>query len=128
MSLEEALAANTAALEANTAALTGGKASTGTAAKKTPAKKPAAKKPAAVTVDVVAEKFGAFLNSGSAAAKKKAKVIVKGIVDNYEAERITKIDPDSFEEAIAFLKQYQDGEDPLELFESEDDDDDDGMV
>lgn len=94
-----------------------------------PASKPAAgKKPAAsskkkeIMVDDLAEAFGKFLNTGNAAAKKKAKTAVQGIVAHFEAERVTKLDPDNFEEALDLLKQYQDGEDPLSLFEEEEDD------
>ena len=125
MSLEAALAANTAALEANTAALTGGKAPAKAAGSK-PAGR-AAKK-ADITVDVVAEKFGDFLNTGSAAAKKKAKLVVKGIVTHFEVERITKLDAEDFPKAMELLGQYQEGEDPLELFDEENEDDDGGMV
>ena len=87
------------------------------------------KKGAEITVDTVAEKFGNYLNTGSAAAKKKAKIVVKGIIEHFEAERISKIDPDQFGEALKLLKQYEDDEDPLDLFDEDgEDDDDDGMV
>lgn len=129
MSLEEAIKANTAAVEKLTAQLAkgGGSASTGSK----PTGKAGGKSTSGakgVTVDQVAEAFGGYLNSGSAAAKKKAKLVVKGIVENFDAERITKIDPEQFKEAMELLAKYKDGEDPLELFESDDDDDDDGMV
>lgn len=85
-------------------------------------------KKAEITVDDAAEKFGDYLNKGSAAAKKKAKLVVKGIVAHFDAERITKMDLDDLPEAMKLLKAYQDGDDPLDLFEDDDDDDDDGMV
>lgn len=104
-------------------------------AKKAPAKSTGSKtsnsrsgKKAEITVDDAAEKFGDYLNKGSAAAKKKAKQVVKAIVAHFDAERITKMDLDDLPEAMKLLEGYQDGEDPLDLFGDDDDDDDDGMV
>lgn len=132
MSLEDKIDALTAAIEANTKALTGGAGTKSTGTKSTGTKSTGTKGKSSsgangVTVDQVAEAFGGYLNSGSAAAKKKAKLVVKGIVENFDAERITKIDPEQFKEAMELLAQYKDGEDPLDLFDS-DEDDDDGMV
>jgi hypothetical protein len=124
MSLEDRIAELTAAVEANTAALLGGDAP----AKKAPAKKAPAKKTTTKKgpgVDEVAEKFGAYMNTGSAAAKKKAKQVVKAITEHFEVERITKMDPDQFQEALDMLAQYEDDEDPLGVF---DDEDEEGMV
>ena len=124
MSLEDRIAELTAAVEANTAALLGGEAPAKKApAKKAPAKKTTTKK--GPTVDEVAEKFGAYMTTGSAAAKKKAKQVVKAITEHFEVERVTKIDPGQFQEALDMLAQYEDDEDPLGVF---DEDDDDGMV
>lgn len=126
MSLEQKIEALTAAIEANTKVHSGGKApAKSTGGKSTGGKSTTGAK--GVTVDQVAEAFGGYLNSGSAAAKKKAKLVVKAIVEKFDAERITKIDPDDFKEAMGLLTEYKDGDDPLGIFEEEDDDDD-GMV
>ena len=129
MSLEDRIAELTAAVEANTAALLGGEAparkgntATRRGGKATGEKTTTKKGP---TVDEVAEKFGAYMTTGSAAAKKKAKQVVKAITEHFEAERVTKIDPGQFQEALDILAQYEDDEDPLGVF---DEDDGDGMV
>lgn len=127
MSLEAKIEALTTAVENLTAKMEGGAPAKSTGTAKPKATGTAKAKPKGPTVDDVAEKFATYMNKGSAAAKKKAKVVVKGIVDHFEAERITKIDPDSFPEALKLLEAYEDGEDPLELF-GEEEEDDGGMV
>lgn len=87
------------------------------------AKGKAAGKKAGTTVDQLAEKFGAFLSSGSAAEKKKAKQIVGAIVQHFDAERVSKIDPENFDEALTMLAAYQNDDDPLDLFDGDGDDD-----
>lgn len=73
--------------------------------------------------DDVAEAFGTYLTTGSATEKKKARTVVKAIVDKFEVERITALDESDYEEALQLLKDYQSDEDPLDLFDDEGDDD-----
>jgi len=125
MSLEAAIAKLTEAVEANTAALAGGAAPSKPAskpaggAKKAPPKKTTKKE---TTADDVVAAFGEYLKTGSKETRDEAKANVKKIVDHFGVERITLLDPENFDEALAFLKQYQDGEDPLEDEEEEDGD------
>ncbi len=123
MSLEAKIDALIEALDRNTASNSGDAAATpakkpAAAAKKTPAKKPAAKK--GPTVDDLAERFGNYMKTGTKADKAEAKANVMKIVEHFESDRITNIDPDNFQEALDLLTQYEEGEDPL----SGDDDDD----
>lgn len=89
---------------------------------KTPAKS-GGKKP--TSPDAVAEAFGTYLASGSTAEKKKARQVVKAVVDKFDVERISALDASDFDEALSILKEYQAGEDPLEIFEE---DEDEGML
>lgn len=131
MSLEDALKANTAALERHTATIEKMLAGAGAAAKPAaakaaekpadkPAEKPAAKaaaKPAAktekakgqMTSDDVATIVTKFLKTGSAEEREERKTQVKTIIDHYGADRFTNIDPAHFEEAIGFLRVYEEG-------------------
>lgn len=124
MSLEAKIDALIEALDRNTASTNGGAEAAAPAkkapAKKTPAKKPAAKK--GPTVDELAERFGNYMKTGTKADKAEAKANVMKIVEHFESDRITNIDPDNFQEAIDLLTQYEEGEDPL----AGEDDDDDG--
>lgn len=126
MSLEQAIKDLTAAVEANTAALAGGESKP---AAKAPAKAPAKKAPAKKAEkkgpgpDDLAEAFGAYLKNGSAAERKEAKTHVKAIIDHFEVDRITNLDAEHYEEALAMLEQYKDGEDPLGDGEEEEEDD-----
>ena len=59
------------------------------------------------------------------------KALVKAIIDYYGADRFTAIDPSKYDEALAFLDQYEAGEDPFaEEGEAEEEgsEDDDGVV
>lgn len=131
MSLEEALNANTKAVLAHNALLekmlAGGKApaasapagtkpaapaaGTKPAAATKPAGKPAGKK-AETTAEHVAERVTAFLKVGDKALRDERKEQVKTIIDHYGADRFTNIDPANFDEALGFLKAYEDGEVP----------------
>lgn len=128
MSLEDAINKLTAAVEANTKAL-GGKAPAKETAGSSKPSKPAAssKKKDGPDLDEVVDKFGTYLNEGSAAHKKKAKKIVAAILSKFDQARVSKLEPDDFVEALDLLAQYQEGEDPLDVFEDEEDDDD-GMM
>lgn len=118
MSLEDAIAANTKAVEANTAALAklltmGGAKAGGAAAG---AEKPADKKPAttskttkAPTLEVVTEKVTAFLKTGDKETREKRKGQVGQIVEHYSVERFTAIPSESWTEALGYLKDFEDG-------------------
>ena len=132
MSLEEALNKNTAAVLAHNALLekmlAGGKAPAAPAAGTKPAAPAAGTKPAApaagkpagkpagkkaeTTAEHVAERVTAFLKVGDKALRDERKEQVKTIIDHYGADRFTNIDPASFDEALGFLKAYEDGEVP----------------
>lgn len=118
MSLEEALAANTAALEANTAAVTkqnetvtkalGAK---GTAAAKpasTAAKKPAASKkppakPKTKTAEDVRNCFGPYLAGASDKETKKRLIeTTKPLLEHFGIDKITEVAEDQREEAIKY--------------------------
>lgn len=127
MSLEDAIMALTAAVEANTAALggdaapaksTGGKAASGKAASGGKAKK-------GPTVDQIAELAGKYLGTGNAAAKKAAIANMKKLNTKYEVAKITEADEDNYEDIVADLTALIDGEDP---FEEEDGDEDGSLV
>lgn len=125
MSLEDQIAKLTAAVEANTKALGG--AATKPAAGK-PAGKPAAgaKKPAAkkaTTADDIAEAFGSYLKTGDKDERDAARANVKAIISAMDVARITELEADRFDEALGYLKQFENGEDPFEGGEAEGDDD-----
>lgn len=128
MSLEEALNANTKAVQEHTAQLklmlSGAKpagkptmpndkpAASGTKAASTPAKTTTTKKKAETTAEDVAAKVTAFLKVGDKALRDQRKEEVKTIIDHYGADRFTNIDPASFDEALGFLAAYEAGEVP----------------
>ncbi len=121
MSLEAAIEKLTAAVEANTAALKGGKVSAADkaieaeaaraagAGKTTAAKKPAAKK---VTLDTIKERFGGYLGIEDKAERKARIANVQAIVDHFGAAKASELEEENWAEALAFLKQYEDGEEP----------------
>ena len=127
MSLEDALNANTKAVLAHNALLekmlAGGKApaaATGKPADK-PASKPADKAPAKtsttkrkgeITVEDVAARVTAYMKVDDKEVRDERKGQIKTIIDHYGVDRFTNIDPDKFEEALGFLKAYEDGEEP----------------
>jgi hypothetical protein len=111
----------TAALEANTAAIekmiemSGGKTTAskpagGKATGSKPTGKPAGKKK--TTVDDIAEAFGAYLGVKDADERKERKANVKAIIDHYGVAKATEIDESDFDEALVFLQNYVDGEEP----------------
>ena len=127
MSLEDALNANTKAVLAHNALLekmlAGGKApaaATGKPADK-PASKPADKAPAKtsttkrkgeITVEDVAARVTAYMKVDDKEVRDERKGQIKTIIDHYGVDRFTNIDPAKFEEALGFLKAYEDGEEP----------------
>lgn len=132
MSIEKLLTDLIAAVEANTAAIQGGGAPADAPAKKAPAKSAPAKKApakkapakkAAITVDVIAKRFGEYLKTGSKDDRETAKANVTALIAHFETDRLTNLDPESFEDALAFLDQFEAGEDPFGDGEEEGDDD-----
>ena len=114
----------TAALEANTAAInkmismSGGKPAT---AAKTEAKEEAAPKKAAgakaggkkkTTVDDIATAFGGYLGIKDKDEREVRKGNVKAIVDYFGVAKATELDPSNYDEALKYLQQYIDGEEP----------------
>lgn len=137
MSLEAAIEKLTAAVEANTAALKagGGKVSAGTAADKAieaEAKRAAGnKKPAAakkVTLDTIKERFGGYLGIEDKAERKARIGHVQTIVDHFGVSKASELEEENWAEALAFLKQYEDGETPDFGDGGDDDGDDDGAL
>lgn len=116
-----------ASLDANTAALnkmiemSGGKAAGASSAKASSESKPASGAKASTgkaggkkktTVDDIAEAFGAYLGIKDKAEREVRKANVKAIVDHFGVAKATEIDADDFDQALAFLQQYIDGEEP----------------
>lgn len=150
MSLEEALNANTKAILAHNALLEKMMAGSKGAAPATksaeapaakaapkaapaaPASKPATKKKAETTAEHVTERVKAFLKGGDEDERAVRKANVKAIIDYYGVDRFTAIDPASFDEALAFLDRFAEGEDPFaeegEAGSEGEDGDDDGVI
>lgn len=114
MSLEQALADNTAAVKALTAALAkgGGKGETALQAEAGRAAAAGGGKPA-----MTAEKFAAAWTDWLAAADgdedaddRKAKI--KATSKHFEVKKISDIGKDRWAEALKVLKQFKDGETP----------------
>lgn len=129
MSLEAKIDLLIEALDRNTAAKGGDDAAPAKktaaankpAANKTTPKKTTAKK--GPTVDDLAERFGNYMKAGTKAEKAEAKANVMKIVEHFESDRITNIDPENFQEALDLLTQFEEGEDPLGGEEEDDGDD-----
>lgn len=119
------------ALEANTAAInkmiemSGGKAAAGGAkAAESPKAdpKPAGGKPAGnkaagggkkkTTVDDIAAAFGGYLGIKDKDERETRKANVKAINEYFGVAKATDLDPDNFDEALGYLQQYIDGEEP----------------
>lgn len=129
MSLEEALAVNTAAMKELTAALKGAKpaagkgasaadamiekeatrvaAGKGAAAATKPATKPAGKK--APTVETLMERFGAFLGIEDKAERKARGVLVREINAHFGVEKITDVEAAQIPEALKLLSILEAG-------------------
>jgi hypothetical protein len=65
------------------------------------------------TIDDIQAAFGDYMKVGDVEVRKERKGHVVNIAGKFGAERATLIDPKHFEEALALLKAYQDGEDPF---------------
>ena len=123
----------TAALEANTAiqtkvlaALQGkaGGAAAGAAASGKPAGAAASGKPAGAaagkpaggkkktTVEDIAAAFGGYLGIKDKDEREVRKGNVKAIVDYFGVAKATELDPSNYDEALKYLQQYIDGEEP----------------
>lgn len=120
MSIDAKIDELIAALNANTAALKGGKVSTAdkaieaeaaraAGAKTTAAKKPTTKK---VTLDTIKERFGGYLGIEDKAERKARIANVQAIVDHFGVAKASELEEENWAEALAFLKQYEEGEEP----------------
>lgn len=149
MSLEEALAANTAALEANTAiqekvlaALqSGAKPTASTKAadkpateKKTTTKKTTTTKKAPTEKDLL-DVYGVYLGSATDKAEKsRLNDTIRPILDHFGAAKVSEIDAEHFAEAIELGKKLQaafdeggaDAAEEVDLGLSNEDGDEDG--
>lgn len=127
MSLEDALNANTKAVLAHNALLekmlAGGKAPaaatgkpadkpTEKSANKAPAKTSTTKRKGEITVEDVAARVTSYMKVDDKEVRDERKGQIKTIIDHYGVDRFTNIDPEKFEEALGFLKAYEDGEEP----------------
>lgn len=151
MSLEEAIKANTAAVEALRAAVTqqnetvakalgakGGtaaKSTSTTAAKKTTTTKKAPAKPKALTAEDVRSLFGPYLaGAADKATKKRLIETTKPLLEHFGVDKITEVDAEQREEALKLGQMLVDafeegGIDAAEIvqfpFMGEDSDDED---
>lgn len=146
MSLEEALAKNTAAMEKMTAVMEkivaaapkagGTAASTGTkpaaTGTKPAATKPAATKPAGPTKEQVTERVQAYLKVADADERAAHKEHVAKIIGYYGTPKFTEIPAADMPRALAMLDEFEAGNVPAEFADegdaSNEDGDDDGMV
>ena len=108
-----ALEAQTAAIE-KMIAMSGGSKPTAEAPaeKRGPGRPPKDKTPKKTTVEDIAAAFGAYLGTKDKAERETRKGHVKAIVDYFGAAKATEIPEDSFDEALGYLKQYENGETP----------------
>lgn len=89
-----------------------GKAATGkpaTGAKSTAAKKPATTKKV-TSEEEVAKVVTAYLKTGDKDERATRQGHVMQIVEHYGADRFTLIDPESFDEALGYLKAFESGD------------------
>lgn len=139
MSIEALLARVADALEANTTAMhalmkdsAGTKpASTGAKPAAKPAAKPTAKttaKKGATSVEDVTDKVTAYLKTGTKAEREERKGQVKQIIEHFDVDRFTNIDPENFDEALGFLEAFEAGDDPFGGDGAEEGEDEDAMV
>ncbi len=124
MSLEEALAANTAALQENTAVHKAIGAKLGAATGKPAAEKPAAgataakpkpataAKPKAPTIDDIRTKFGGYLSTKDKDIRAVRLEQVAAINAHFGVAKATDLDPTLFAEALGYLASYENGEEP----------------
>ena len=119
-SLEEALAANTAAVLAHTAMLAklGGaaaaaKPAAAAAAKPAAATKPAATaKPKAPTIEDIRAKFGGYLSTKDADLKAVRMEQVAQINAHFGVAKASDLDASLFAEALGYLAEFEAGREP----------------
>jgi hypothetical protein len=106
MSLEAEIKALTEAMKENTAALKaggGGKTSSGGTTKGSSGGKKA------TTLDQMAKRYGAYM----AAEGDDAKANVRKVIKHFGVKKISEIDENQYDEALAFLDQFEAGDDPF---------------
>ena len=114
MSLEEALAANTAAIKEQTAFLKtlqtgGGKAPAETAATTT---KPAGTKPKKLSLDALKEKAGSYLGIEDKKERKARAEKVTKLIEHFNVEKVSDIGEENWAEAMAAFEAFEKGEMP----------------
>ena len=60
----------------------------------------------------MAARVTAYMKVDDKEVRDERKGQIKTIIDHYGVDRFTNIDPGKFEEALGFLKAYEDGEEP----------------
>lgn len=123
MSDQATFAAFIDALNAHTKALNGflaanGKAGATAAAADKPKATAAADKPKAtgkakVTLEKLTETFGAYLSVKDKDEKKERAGNVKAISEHFGVERVSLLEESDYGKALAFLKQFEEGENPF---------------
>ena len=138
MSLEEAIRENTEAVKALTAAMKGGakasaadaaiekEAARATGAKASGGKPAPSSKKKAVTLDTIKERFGGYLGVEDKAERKARIANVQAIVDHFGVSKASELEEENWAEALAFLAQYEAGEEPD--FGGDEGGDDDGAL
>lgn len=130
MSMEDIYTAHTEALNAHAKALNAfvaaSKSGTTAGADKpkatASADKPKATTKKAVTKDQLTAAFGEYLSVKDKDEKKERAANVVAITKHFQAERISTIDESEYGAALAFLKQFEAGENPF----AEEGDEDEG--
>ena len=108
MALEDKIEELIAAIKENTAAVKGGASAPAKESKPSSSGK-APEKKRTTTIDQVAKAFGSYLSTEG----DKGKAAVRKIIAHFGVGKVSEIDEDSFDEALALLKKFQDGEDPF---------------
>lgn len=142
MSLEEALTANTAAIVALTKLMgsakitpagaaaeklieeTAGKAAAGKAA----TGKAVAGKTKALTIDTIKAKFGEFLGVEDKALRTTRKDEVRAMLEHFGVAKASDLESENWSDALKYLKQCEDGEQPDFMDEGAGDGDSESLV
>lgn len=134
MSLEAALAENTAAMKALTAALGakagGSKADAAIdkeAARATAAKATATAGKTAMTKEQFGKQWADYLAVDDEGEADERRGNLRAVIKHYGVERVTLIDPKKFAEAIGYLNQLKAGETP-DFMAGDGGDEDDSLV
>lgn len=131
MSLEDALAANTAAIKEQTAFMKSLQGDKGAAGKPAGTGTKGTDKPATakkVTLDTIKEKFGAFLGTDDKKLRAKRIEQVGAMMNHFGVERATLLEEENWKEALGYLKQLEAGETPEYANEGDEGDEGESLV